>query len=772
MDSQTMLWYKQPASNFNEALPVGNGRIGGMVYGGTDKEIIKLNEDSIWSGGKRERNNPDAIEGLDEVRKLLSEEKISEAEKIAFQKLQGVTPNSRHYMPLGDLQIKMKFSGKAKQYKRTLDLEQALCSVQFTANDITYVRDVFVSYPDHVMVIHIASDVPKSVNLQITLDGRDDYYDDCRPCEHQNTLLYTGGTGSQNGIFFASALSAKSEGGIVRTIGGSIIVEDADEATLILSVGTSFYNGNQFVESALLDNSFAFECSYEELLYRHLNDYQELFRRVHFSMPDNSDGGSLLPTDERLKRLHGDEGDHKECKLSIHDSQLAVLYFNYGRYLIISASRPGSQPMHLQGIWNEDMQPYLGSRYGLNVSTQMNYWPVEMCNLSECHMPLFDLLERIQESGRKTAKEMYGCRGFVCHHKTDIWGDSAPQDLWVPATIWPMGAAWLCLHIFEHYEYTQDVEFLAEKYGILRDAALFFADSLVENENGQLVVSPSVSPENTYITESGEKGSLCTGATMDTEIITVLFKDVIESSNILQKDVTFAKKLTRLLKHLPKLEVGKYGQIKEWVKDYEEAEVGHRHISHLFALCPSNLISPYKTPNLAKAARATLIRRLIHGSGHAGWSRAWIINMWERLFDGRMAYENLQQLLAWSTSPNMLNYFDSFQIDGNFGGTSAIAEFFMQSNCGEINLLPALPEEWAEGSISGLRAKGGFEVNIIWQDGRLVTASILSLCGKPCVLRCNTVASVTCNGGSVGAIMDGELIKFDTKEGELYTIRV
>ena len=259
---------------------------------------------------------------------------------------------------------------------------------------------------------------------------------------------------------------------------------------------------------------------------------------------------------------------------------------------------------------------------------------------------------------------------------------------------------------------------------------------------------------------------------MDTEIITVLFKDVIESSNILQKDVTFAKKLTRLLKRLPELEVGKYGQIKEWVKDYEEAEVGHRHISHLFALCPADLISPYKTPNLAKAARATLIRRLIHGSGHAGWSRAWIINMWARLFDGRMAYENLQQLLAWSTSPNMLNYFDSFQIDGNFGGTSAIAEFFMQSNCGEINLLPALPEEWSEGSISGLRAKGGFEVNITWQDGKLVTASVLSLYGKPCVLRCNTVASVTCNGGSVDAVMDGELIRFDTNEGELYTVRV
>lgn len=770
IDLQTTLWYKHPAKDFNSALPVGNGRIGCMVYGSADAERISLNEDSVWSGGKRERNNPDAFEGFQEIRRLLMEERIPEAEKIAFEKMQGVTPSSRHYMPLGNLYIDMQLGGKAREYTRMLDLKTAVASVSFTVNEITYDRDVFVSAPDNVMVVHISASEPGMINIKAGIDGRDDYYDDCRPCK-ENAILFNGGTGSRDGIFFAAVLGATSVGGSVCTRGGKVVAENADEVTLILSVGTSFYHGENYEDSAILDAEFAMESTYDELIYRHISDYSELFNRVSIDFEDNSDGGRELPTDERLCRLNGDEGDYKECKLEIVDSQLMSLYFNYGRYLMISASRPGSQAMNLQGIWNEDMIPVWGSRYTINVNTQMNYWPAEVCNLSECHLPLFDLIERMREPGRGTAKKMYGCNGFVCHHNTDIWGDAAPQDLWMPATIWPMGAAWLCLHIYEHYLFTGDIEFLAAKYDTMREAAVFFTEYLMENNQGQLVTGPSVSPENTYRTEGGITGSLCIGPTMDTEIIMTLFMNVIESSRILGRDEKFAEKLKDILEKLPPLKVGKYGQIQEWAVDYDEVEVGHRHVSHLFALHPSNLISPSKTPALAKAARATLVRRLIHGGGHTGWSRAWIMNMWARLGDGGMAYENMRQLLASSTNPNMLNSHPPFQIDGNFGGTAAVASCLMQSHCGEIHILPALPPLWENGSVNGLCARGGFEVSIEWKDGKLRTASIISRNGGICSIRCKETVSISCPGGTVDAKTDGSVISFMSEAGQTYLLK-
>lgn len=772
MHTETILRYDSPAENFNQAIPVGNGRIGGMVFGKPADEVIKLNEDSVWSGGLRNRINPDAQEGLKEVRELIKSGNIPQAEKTAFEKMQGVTPDMRRYMPLGNLYINMELNGKVRDYSRSLDISNACTDVSFTVNGIVYTRKVFVSAPDEVMIVHISASEPSSVSLSCSIDGRDDYYDNNRPCD-KNMILYTGGTGSRDGIFFAGVIGAKAHGGETRTLGGKISVRNADEVMIVFSARTNFYTKN-YIESAEVDAEMALQCEYDELYFRHASDYRELFERVEFSLDDNSecDNISDLTTDKRIARLRGNELDNKECQRLIHDNKLIELYFNFARYLMISASRAGTQPMNIQGIWNEDMKASLGSRYSVNVCTQMNYWISENCNLSECHLPLFDLLERVCENGRKTAKEMYGVKkGFVCHHNTDIWGDTAPQDTFLPSTIWVTGGAWLALHIFEHYEYTMDKEFLAEKYHIMKESAEFFVEYLIENEDGKLVTCPSVSPENTYLTEDGVKGCLCMGPSMDSQIITVLFQDVIKSAEILGKDKAFSKKLTVLLEKLPQPEIGKYGQIKEWAVDYDEVEIGHRHISQLFALFPASLISPHKTPKLADAARATLIRRLIHGGGHTGWSCAWIANMWARLYDGRMVYENIKNLLAYSTNPNMLNNCPPFRIDGNFGGASAITEALMQCCEGAINLLPALPDEWKSGHINGLRAKGGFGVDIEWENGKFRTALITSDFGGECRLRINCVVSIVCDGETVGSRIEDGVIIFNTVKGYTYTVK-
>lgn len=767
--SQTVLWYESAAEDFNSALPVGNGRIGGMVYGKPYNEIICLNEDSVWSGGKRNRINPDSKKGLEEVRQLLNNEKINEAEQIAYRKIQGISPDSRHYMPLANLKIEMNLSGTAKKYKRGLDLKTAVAFTEFVTNDIKYRREVFVSEPDNILVIRIMAE-EGTLDFSAYIESREDCFDDNRPVK-ENMLLFTGGFGGANGIQFAAALSASAESGSIYTEGNRIYIKDTEEAFLVLGIRSSYYVGEAFDDGAVMDVEYALECSFDELRYRHECSHKELFDRVKFELNDNSNEGSSLATDERIMRMRGDDFDDKECDSHIHDNGLMTLYFNFARYLMITASREGTLPMNFQGIWNNDMNPYCGGRFALNINTEMDYWIAESCNLSECHMPLFYLLEKIRESGRKTAKEMYGCDGFVCHNATDLWGDTAPQNVESPSSIWCMGGAWLCLHIFDRYEYTLDKAFLQEKYPIMREAALFFTEYLHEDENGKLVITPSVSPDNSYKSPSGEVGTLCKGASVDNQIITVLFENVIEASEILDTDHEFAQKLKKLLEKIPQPEVGKFGQIKEWNVDYDETDTGHKFVSQLFALHPAHLITPNKTPRLADAARTTLIRRLIHGSGHAGLSRAWVTNMWARLYDGEMVYENLQKLIAYSTNPNMFDGQPRIRIDGNFGGASAMTEALLQSSSNEIILLPALPNEWESGEISGLRAKSGFEVSIKWQEGKLVRAEIKSLKGCKCTVRANTVISVSCDGENVNSTLTEGAVSFDTESGHTYTIR-
>lgn len=488
-----------------------------------------------------------------------------------------------------------------------------------------------------------------------------------------------------------------------------------------------------------------------------------LYDRTALFLNDNNAEQSSKPTDIRLIALQKDN--------HLSDNKLTELYWNFAKYLMISGSREGTLPLTLQGIWNKDMLPPWGSKYTININTEMNYWGVETLRLGECHTPLFDLIERMRPNVRETARDMYGCKGFTAHRNTDLWGDTSPHDLWSPATQWPMGAAWLCLHIWEHYSFTRDKIFLTEKFDTLKEAAEFFEDFLIENAQGELVTCPSVSPENTYVTDSGEKGCICMGPTMDSQIIRELFTAVIKASEILNIDSDYAEKLSVLCSRLPANKVGKFGQVMEWAVDYDEDEPGHRHISQLFGLYPADQISIYNTPVLAEAARATINRRLSFGGGHTGWSRAWIINFWARLLDSQNVYENIQLLLSHSTNLNMFDNHPPFQIDGNFGGAAGITEAIVQSHYGKIRFLPALPKAWKTGYLKGIGARGGFTIDIFWDNNMLSSARITSLYDTTCVIYSEVPITVECAVECSEVKTENNCYCFNTYAGKTYTIK-